>query len=100
MPDGAKSEHLRSRAETGEVLRQAGVPVTELRAGMIIGPGSAAYEVIRDLVNHLPRDDHAAVGALALDADRARRPARLPDRGRGHRRGGRAGRSMPAARES
>ena len=54
MPDGAKSEHLRSRAETGEVLRQSGVPVTELRAGMIIGPGSAAYEVIRDLVNHLP----------------------------------------------
>jgi hypothetical protein len=30
------------------------VPVTELRAGMIIGPGSAAWEVIRDLVNHLP----------------------------------------------
>jgi len=30
------------------------VPVTEIRAGMIIGPGSAAYEVIRDLVNHLP----------------------------------------------
>jgi uncharacterized protein YbjT (DUF2867 family) len=54
MPEGARSEHLRSRAETGEVLRQSGVPVTELRAGMIIGPGSAAYEVIRDLVNHLP----------------------------------------------
>jgi uncharacterized protein YbjT (DUF2867 family) len=54
MPEGAKSEHLRSRAETGEILRQSGVPVTELRAGMIIGPGSAAYEVIRDLVNHLP----------------------------------------------
>lgn len=54
MPEGARSEHLRSRAETGEILRQSGVPVTELRAGMIIGPGSAAYEVIRDLVNHLP----------------------------------------------
>jgi len=54
MPEGAKSEHLRSRAETGEILRQSGVPVTELRAGMIIGPGSAAYEVIRDLVNYLP----------------------------------------------
>ncbi len=45
---------MRSRAETGAVLRESGVPVTELRAGMIIGPGSAAYEVIRDLVNHLP----------------------------------------------
>ena len=54
IPHRAKSEHLRSREETGDVLRRSGVPVTELRAGMIIGPGSAAYEVIRDLVNHLP----------------------------------------------
>ena len=54
LPRRPRSEHLRSRAETGEVLRASGVPVTELRAGMIIGPGSAAYEVIRDLVNHLP----------------------------------------------
>ncbi|MDQ1241412.1 MAG: hypothetical protein QG550_663, partial [Pseudomonadota bacterium] len=54
IPANARSEHLRSRAETGDVLRASGVPVTELRAGMIIGPGSAAYEVIRDLVNHLP----------------------------------------------
>ena len=54
MPSNAKSEHLLSRAETGDVLRASGVPVTEIRAGMIIGPGSAAYEVIRDLVNHLP----------------------------------------------
>jgi hypothetical protein len=30
------------------------VPVTELRAGVIVGPGSAAFEVIRDLVYHLP----------------------------------------------
>ena len=41
-------------SETGDVLRASGVPVTELRAAMIVGPGSAAYEVIRDLVNHLP----------------------------------------------
>ena len=54
IPDHARSEHLRSREETGAVLRQSGVRVTEVRAGMIIGPGSAAYEVIRDLVNHLP----------------------------------------------
>ena len=54
VPADARSEHLRSRVETGEVLRASGVPVTELRAGMIIGPGSAAYEVMRDLVNHLP----------------------------------------------
>jgi uncharacterized protein YbjT (DUF2867 family) len=54
IPHNPRSQHLRSRAETGEVLRQGPVPVTEVRAGMIIGPGSAAYEVIRDLVNHLP----------------------------------------------
>lgn len=54
MPDAPRSSHLRSRRETGEILRAGTVPVTELRAGMIIGPGSAAWEVIRDLVNHLP----------------------------------------------
>lgn len=54
IPKQARSAHLRSRAETGDILRQGSVPVTELRAGMIIGPGSAAWEVIRDLVNHLP----------------------------------------------
>ena len=54
QPPGATSAHLASRGETGDVLRQGPVPVTELRAGMIIGPGSAAFEVIRDLVFHLP----------------------------------------------
>jgi len=53
-PENPRSAHLRSRQETGDILRQSCVPVTELRAGMIIGPGSAAWEVIRDLVNHLP----------------------------------------------
>jgi len=51
--DGA-SPHLASRRETGEVLRSGTVPVTELRAGIVVGPGSAAFEVIRDLVYHLP----------------------------------------------
>jgi uncharacterized protein YbjT (DUF2867 family) len=54
IPADADSEHLVSRAQTGEVLRRGSVPVTEVRAGIIVGPGSAAYEVIRDLVNHLP----------------------------------------------
>ena len=53
-PKRPVSAHLQSREETGDILRQGDVPVTELRAGMIIGPGSAAWEVIRDLVNHLP----------------------------------------------
>ncbi len=54
VPDAADSEHIVSRRETGEVLRQGRVPVTEIRAGIIVGPGSAAFEVMRDLVYHLP----------------------------------------------
>ena len=54
VPAGAKSEHLLSRRDTGIRLRQGAVPVTEIRAGIIVGPGSAAYEIIRDLVNALP----------------------------------------------
>lgn len=54
LPSTGASAHLASRGETGDVLRQGPVPVTELRAGVIIGPGSAAFEVIRDLVFHLP----------------------------------------------
>jgi len=54
QPAGAASTHLASRGETGTILREGAVPVTEVRAGVIIGPGSAAFEVIRDLVFHLP----------------------------------------------
>lgn len=54
VPPEADSEHLVSRQQTGERLRAGRVPVTEIRAGIIVGPGSAAFEVIRDLVNHLP----------------------------------------------
>ena len=53
-PDAPDSRHLKLRSEIGDVLRHGQVPVTEIRAGMVIGPGSAAYEIIRDLVNYLP----------------------------------------------
>lgn len=53
-PEDARSEHLLSRKETGDRLRAGPVPVIEIRAGIIVGPGSAAFEVIRDLVNALP----------------------------------------------
>jgi len=43
------SPHLRSRQETGEVLRSSGVPVIELRASIIIGSGSLSFELIRAL---------------------------------------------------
>ena len=48
------SEHLRSRQETGEALRSAGVPVTEFRAGMVVGSGSLSFEMLRDLTERLP----------------------------------------------
>jgi len=54
VPSEADTAHILSRRDTGEVLRQGRVPVTELRAGIIVGPGSAAFEVMRDLVFHLP----------------------------------------------
>jgi uncharacterized protein YbjT (DUF2867 family) len=41
------SEHLRSRLQTGDSLRIAGVPVTEFRAGVIVGSGSVSFEMIR-----------------------------------------------------
>ncbi len=53
-PEHPKSQHLQARLETGRVLREARCTVVELQAGMIVGPGSAAWEVIRDLVNYLP----------------------------------------------
>jgi uncharacterized protein YbjT (DUF2867 family) len=52
-PD-AESAHLRSRAETAERLSAGPVPVTTLRAGMVVGSGSAAFETIRALVDRLP----------------------------------------------
>jgi uncharacterized protein YbjT (DUF2867 family) len=48
------SAHLRSRAETGDRLERGTVPVTTLRAAMIVGPGSAAFETIVALVERLP----------------------------------------------
>jgi uncharacterized protein YbjT (DUF2867 family) len=46
--------HMRSRIETGEELRRGPVPVTEFRAGVIIGPGSISFEMIRFLTELMP----------------------------------------------
>ncbi|MEB3206430.1 MAG: SDR family oxidoreductase [Vampirovibrionales bacterium] len=48
------SKHLRSRAEVGKVLQDSFIPVTVLRAAMIIGSGSASFEILRYLVDRLP----------------------------------------------
>jgi uncharacterized protein YbjT (DUF2867 family) len=53
-PQGAPSEHLLSRLKTGEALRAGPVPTLELRAGMIIGVGSASWTIVRDLAARLP----------------------------------------------
>ncbi len=46
--------HMRSRMETGNTLRQGRVPVTEFRAGVIVGPGSISFEMIRFLTECFP----------------------------------------------
>ncbi len=48
------SEHLRSRRELEKELGSTGIPVTTLRAAMIIGSGSASFEILRYLVERLP----------------------------------------------
>jgi uncharacterized protein YbjT (DUF2867 family) len=53
-PGPSLSKHLASRQEAGEVLRAGPVPVTELRAAIIVGAGSASFEIIRDLARKLP----------------------------------------------
>lgn len=53
-PKAAPSEHLKSRLEVGEVLRRGPVPTIELRASMIVGEGSASFQIVRDLAMRLP----------------------------------------------
>lgn len=48
------SRHLTSRKKVGEILKLGKIPVTILMAGIIIGSGSASFEIIRDLVEKLP----------------------------------------------
>ena len=52
--DPAASRHLRSRTEVAEILKAGPVPVTFLRAAVILGAGSASFELIRYLVERLP----------------------------------------------
>jgi uncharacterized protein YbjT (DUF2867 family) len=53
-PKAHLSEHLTSRQETGDALRASGVPVTELRAAIVVGSGSVSFEMIRYLTERLP----------------------------------------------
>jgi uncharacterized protein YbjT (DUF2867 family) len=50
----ALSAHLRSRREVEKLLGSAGIPVTVIRAGIIVGHGGISWELTRQLVGHLP----------------------------------------------
>ncbi len=52
--DPELSHHLQSRHETGHILAEGTVPVTTLRAAMVIGQHSASFQMMRDLVHRLP----------------------------------------------
>lgn len=54
LGQGNLSRHLRSRQEVGDVLRQGVVPVTELRAAIVVGAGSMSFEMIRYLTERVP----------------------------------------------
>jgi len=53
-PEDQLSMHLRTRHLTGDLLRNSGIPVTEFRAGVIIGAGAYSFEILRYLVERLP----------------------------------------------
>jgi uncharacterized protein YbjT (DUF2867 family) len=53
-PARAPSAHLKSRLDVGQLLRAGPVPTLELRASMIIGPGSASWQIVRDLTLRMP----------------------------------------------
>ena len=54
IPAARMSPHMRSRVEVGHVLHGSGVPVAEFRAAVIIGSGSASFEMLRYLTERLP----------------------------------------------
>ncbi|GAB3848713.1 SDR family oxidoreductase [Nesterenkonia populi] len=53
-PEGQLSPHLQSRVEVGEILEASAVPTLTLQAGLVIGSGSASFEMIRHLTDVLP----------------------------------------------
>jgi uncharacterized protein YbjT (DUF2867 family) len=53
-PESELSEHLNSRQQTGEALRESGLPVIEFRAAVVVGSGSVSFEMIRYLTERLP----------------------------------------------
>jgi uncharacterized protein YbjT (DUF2867 family) len=72
VPEGYISPHLQSRHEVEDVLKDSGIPVTVLRAGMIVGPGGSSFEILRSLVKKLrfmilPKWTQSATQAIFID---------------------------------
>lgn len=90
VEDDRLSPHLASRHETGRILAERGPAVVELRAGMVIGAGSASFRMLMDLVKRLPamvtprwvetRSQPIAIDDVVSYLERARD---LADAGRG-----------------
>lgn len=53
-PEGELSRHLRSRVAVGEILIESGIETVVLQAGIVVGAGSASFEMIRHLTDRLP----------------------------------------------
>jgi len=54
LPIAEMSPHMRSRVQVGRILHDSGIPTIELRAAVIIGSGSASFEMLRHLTHRLP----------------------------------------------
>lgn len=54
IPERNMSPHMRSRVQVGQILRASGIPTVEFRAAVIIGSGSASFEMLRYLTERLP----------------------------------------------
>ncbi|MDZ7776003.1 MAG: hypothetical protein U5L09_10630 [Bacteroidales bacterium] len=74
------SPHLKSRYKVEQILSESTVPHTVLRAGIIVGSGSASFEIIRDLGGKTARNDCPAVAPHQNATYRCSRCAGLPDR--------------------
>ncbi|MEO7071288.1 MAG: NAD(P)H-binding protein, partial [Nostocoides sp.] len=53
-PPGSLSPHLASRVEVGRILLESGVPTAVLQAGVVLGDGSASFDMLRHLTERLP----------------------------------------------
>ena len=84
-PEGEDlSPHLASRTEVGEILLASGVPTTVLRAAVILGSGSASFEMMRYLTERLPAMTVPKLGGEPHPAHRDPGRAALPRRLGGH----------------